>query len=62
MRFCACIDTLYTELPWEKRFQAAKDDGFESIEFWDWRVIDLEATRKAATDAGIKIKRIQRRC
>ena len=55
MRFCACIDTLYTELPWEERFQAAKDDGFESVEFWDWRVKDLEQTKKAAEDAGIKI-------
>ncbi len=55
MRFCACIDTLYTELPWENRFQAAKDDGFESVEFWDWRVKDLDVTRDAAAAAGIKI-------
>ena len=27
---CACIDTLYTELPWLERFQAAKNDGFEA--------------------------------
>lgn len=55
MQFCACIDTLYTELPWEERFQAAKDDGFEFVEFWDWRIRDLDATRKAAEAAGIGI-------
>lgn len=55
MRFCACIDTLYTELPWEQRFQAAKDDGFESVEFWDWREKDLALTRDAALKAGIQI-------
>ncbi|HWQ77263.1 MAG TPA: TIM barrel protein [Anaerovoracaceae bacterium] len=55
LRKCACIDTLYTELPWLDRFQAAKDDGFESVEFWDWRIRDLDATRKAADSAGIAV-------
>ena len=31
LRKCACIDTLYTELDWLDRFQAAKDDGFEAV-------------------------------
>ena len=32
LRKCACIDTLYTELDWLDRFQAAKNDGFEAVE------------------------------
>lgn len=55
LRKCACIDTLYTELSWLERFQAAKNDGFESVEFWDWRIRDLEASRSAADAAGIAI-------
>lgn len=55
LRKCACIDTLYTELDWLDRFQAAKEDGFEAVEFWDWRVRDLEQTRAAAEKAGIAI-------
>lgn len=55
LRKCACIDTLYTELPWLARFQAAKDDGFEAVEFWDWRIRDIAATRNAADAAGIAI-------
>lgn len=55
MRQCACIDTLYTELPWEERFRVAKQDGFESVEFWDWRIRDLELTRSCAEQAEIKI-------
>lgn len=55
LRKCACIDTLYTELPWLERFQAAKDDGFEAVEFWDWRTRDLEETSRAADAAGIAI-------
>ena len=48
MKRCACIDTLYTELPFEERFAAAKKDGFESVEFWDWRIRDLKKVRAAA--------------
>ena len=55
IRQCACIDTLYTELPWLERFQAARDDGFVAVEFWDWRIRDLDATREAAEKAGIII-------
>ena len=55
LRKCACIDTLYTELPWEERFLAAKKDGFDAVEFWDWRIRDLEATKRAACEAGIAI-------
>lgn len=55
LRKCACIDTLYTELEWKDRFQAAKDDGFEAVEFWDWRIRDLEETRDSAKKANIAI-------
>ena len=55
MFFGACIDTLYTELPWEQRFAAAKADGFDCVEFWDWRKIDLQETKRRADEAGIWI-------
>ncbi len=55
LRKCACIDTLYQELPWLERFAAAKKDGFAAVEFWDWRIRDPGATSKAADDAGIAI-------
>jgi hypothetical protein len=34
MKRSACIDTLYGEIPFLDRFQAAKDDGFDAVEFW----------------------------
>lgn len=55
LRKCACIDTLYTELEWKDRFQAAKNDGFAAVEFWDWRIRDLKETKDAAENAGIII-------
>lgn len=55
MRFGACIDTLYTELDWYDRFAAAKADGFEAVEFWDWRNRDLQKAAECAKKAGILI-------
>lgn len=55
LKRCACIDTLYTELDFYDRFQAAKDDGFEAVEFWDWRIRDLDKVKAAAEKAKINI-------
>ena len=55
MKRCACIDTLYTEQDFYARFAAAKADGFDAVEFWDWRIRDLDKVRDAAQAAGITI-------
>lgn len=55
MRIGACIDTLYTELPWIDRIAAAKADGFDAVEFWDWRQLNLEEVAEASKRAGILI-------
>ena len=51
----ACIEPMYSELPFLERFQAAKDDGFQFVEFWSWTDKDLDAVRDAASSAGIGI-------
>ena len=51
----ACIETLYTELPFLERFRAAKADGFEFVEFWSWTDKDLAAVKAAADAAGVGI-------
>lgn len=55
MKYCACIDTLFTELPFYDRLQAAKDAGFESIEFWNRDDKDPVKLKAAAEKAGIQI-------
>ena len=44
----ACIEPMYSEIPFLDRFQAAKDDGFEYVEFWSWTDKDLDAVKAAA--------------
>lgn len=51
----ACIEPMYSELPFLERFQAAKDDGFEFVEFWSWTDKDLDAVKAAAEKAGVGI-------
>ena len=51
----ACIETMYSELPFLERFQAAKRDGFDFVEFWSWADKDLDAVKTAAESAGILI-------
>ena len=51
----ACIETLYTELPFLERFHAAKADGFDFVEFWSWTDKDLAAVKAAADAAGVGI-------
>lgn len=57
MRFAksACIEPMYRELSFLDRFQAAKDDGFQFVEFWSWTDKDLDAVKAAAERAGIGI-------
>ena len=52
---CACIETLYTELPFLDRFRAAKEDGFGAVEFWSWTDKDLVAVKAAAEAAWVVI-------
>jgi hydroxypyruvate isomerase len=52
---CACIEPMYSEIPFLRRFEAAKTDGFDFVEFWSWTDKDLDAVKKAASDAGITI-------
>ena len=55
LRKSACIDTLYTELPFGARFAAAKADGFESVEFWDWRPHNPSELGGLARESGVAI-------
>lgn len=51
----ACIETLFTELPFYDRFKAAKDAGFAHVEFWGWPDKDPGKVADAARTANITI-------
>ena len=51
----ACIETMYGELPFLSRLRAAKEDGFDFVEFWSWTDKDLNAVKSAAEACGIGV-------
>lgn len=55
MRQSANIEVLYTEQPWAQRFESAKKDGFDYIEFWGWEDKNLPEVKKLLDDNGLKI-------
>lgn len=55
LKKCACIEPLYSELPFLERIVQAKKDGFEYVEFWSWTDKDLDAIKETAERVGIGI-------
>lgn len=55
MKFSACIEMLYQELPFLKRLEAAQNDGFTAVEFWTWENKDMEAIAEEAQRLGLEI-------
>ena len=49
------IESLYTEMPFEERFAAAKADGFDAVEMWGWDDKDLPQVKKLLDENHLKL-------
>ena len=49
------IESLYAEMPFEKRFAAAKADGFNAVEMWGWDDKDLSQVKKLLDENDLKL-------
>ncbi|MGG0451777.1 TIM barrel protein [Priestia megaterium] len=49
------IESIYSELPFEERFAAAKKDGFDFVEMWGWDDKDLPQLKKLLDENGLKL-------
>ncbi len=58
MKLSFCLEMLYTELSFVDRLVAAKKDGINLIEFWDWRNKDLEEPREQMMRLNMKVSNI----
>ena len=52
MNYSVNIETVYQELPFAERFAAAKRDGFDFVELWDWTVKDLDEVAALCRENG----------
>ena len=55
MRRSANLEMLFTEEPFERRFQKAKDAGFDAVEFAGWMNKDVDQVKRAAENARIAV-------
>jgi hydroxypyruvate isomerase len=55
MKYSACIEMLFDEVPFIKRIEKAKENNFDAIEFWDWKEKDIEDIRDECTENAIGV-------
>jgi len=55
MKYSACIEMLFPEVPFLDRIAKAKVNGFSHVEFWLWQGKDLEAIGERLERTGLKI-------
>ena len=58
MKKSICIEKIFLELPFEERFAAVKEAGFEYLEFCSWVDKDIPAVKRLAEQYGLKIAAI----
>ena len=55
MKYAVNIEVIYRELPFAERFAAAKRDGFDYVEIWDWESKDLGELKDLCKRYGLEI-------
>ena len=55
MKKSACIETIFTEVPFEERFGLAKEAGFDYIEFWSWKDKNIKNIKELCTKNNVKV-------
>ena len=55
MKYSVNIEVIYKELPFAERFAAAKRDGFDYVEIWDWESKDLNELKALCGQYGLEI-------
>lgn len=55
MKKSLCIETIFTEVPFEQRFDLARKYGFEYVEFWSWKDKDIEKLKHLCEKNDLKI-------
>jgi len=58
MKKSACIEMMFTEVPFEERFKLAKQAGFDYIEFEMWDDKDIDNIKKLCISNNLKVAAI----
>ncbi|MBN1675600.1 MAG: TIM barrel protein [Kiritimatiellae bacterium] len=55
MKYSACIEMLFQEVPFLERIAKAKEAGFSHVEFWCWWEKDLPAVKQKLAETGMQV-------
>jgi hydroxypyruvate isomerase len=55
LRFSACIEMIFRDLPFLDRIDAVKAAGLDAVEFWGWGNKDLDAIRGRCEVQGVTV-------
>ena len=55
IRFSACIEALYKDVPFVERIDKVASVGMKAFEFWGWRNKDIDAIKTAKDKAGLQV-------
>lgn len=55
MKKSICIETIFTEVPFEERFKLVKEAGFEYVEFWSWEDKNVEKIKELCDKYNLKV-------
>lgn len=55
MKYCLNIEELFQDLDFYDKFKAAKDAGYDYVEFWGWHGRDIKRIKEECDKNGIKI-------
>jgi hydroxypyruvate isomerase len=55
LQYAFCLEMLYTEFSFPDRLTAAKQDGIEFFEFWDWRNKDPENLKNRSKELNLQV-------
>ena len=55
MKKSVCLEMLFTEVPFDDRFQRTKEYGFDYIEFWSWKDKDIPKIKELCRVFDLKV-------
>ncbi len=54
-RLSACIEAVFTKVPFEQRLDQVKAAGLSVFEFWGWRNHDLDSLARKKAETGLEL-------
>ena len=55
MRFCVPIPCFFGNMPFQDAIRRVKELGFDAVETYDWKSLDMDAVRAACEETGVEL-------